>query len=67
MMTTEKRKGIKRKQPIPDTLYTKVPKLDPTIQSRMSPLAKALDRNLAGLQGSVLDAAILLVNMLESA
>ena len=67
MMTTEKRKGIKRKQPIPDTLFTKVPKLDPTIQSRMAPQAKVLDRNLAGLQGFVLDAAIPLVNILESA
>ena len=47
--STEKQKGIKRNQPIPNTHYTKVPKLDPTIQSRMSLLAKTLDRNLAGL------------------
>ena len=44
-MTTEKWKGIKRRQPIPDTPHTKVPKLNPTIQSRMTPQAKALDRN----------------------
>ena len=37
------------------------------IQSRMTPAAKAADRGLAGLQGLVLDAAIPLVNMLESA
>jgi len=30
----KKRNSIKRKQPIPDTPFTKVPKLDPTIQSR---------------------------------
>ena len=62
-----KRKSLKRKQPIPDTPFTKVPKLDPTIQSRMSPAAKATDRGIAGTQGYVLDAAVPLVNMLESA
>ena len=63
----QKRKSIKRKQPIPDTPFTKVPKLDPTIMSRMTPGAKSADRGLAGLQGCVLDAAVPLVNMLESA
>ena len=63
----EKKKEIKRKQPIPDTPYTKVPKLDPTIQSRMTPAAKTADKGLSGLQGLVLDAAVPLVNMLESA
>jgi len=63
----DKKKEIKRKQPIPDTPYTKVPKLDPTIQSRMTPAAKTADRGLSGLQGLVLDAAVPLVNMLESA
>ena len=67
MLLPKKRKSIKRKQPLPDTPFTKVPKLDPTIQSRMTPAAKTVDRNLAGLQGCVLDAAIPLVNMLESA
>ena len=33
----------------------------------MTPAAKTADRELAGLQGCVLDAAIPLVNMLESA
>ena len=46
-----KKKEIKRKQPIPDTPYTKVYKLDPTIQSRMTPAAKTADRGLSGLQG----------------
>ena len=41
--------------------------MDPTIQLRMSPSAKAVDRNLAGLQGFVLGAAIPLVNTMESA
>ena len=62
-----KKKSLKRKQPIPNTPFTKVPKLDPTIQSRMSPAAKATDRGIAGTQGYVLDAAVPLVNMLESA
>lgn len=60
-----KRKSIKRKQPIPDTLFTKVPKLIPTIQSRL-PAVKTVNRGL-GLQGYVLHAAILLINMLDSA
>ena len=42
-----------------------MPKLDPTIQSRLSPTIKTADRGLAGLQDYVLDAAIPLVNMLE--
>ena len=60
----DKRKDIQRKQPIPDTPYTKVPKLDSTIQSRMSATAKLTDRGLAGMQGYVLDAAVPLVNIL---
>ena len=63
----DKRKDIKRKQPIPDTPYTKVPKLDPTIQLRMSVTEKLTDRGLTGMQGYVLDAAVPLVNILESA
>ena len=66
-LSSQRRKTIKGKQPIPDTPHTKFPKLDPTIQSRMSPGTKAVDRNLAGLQGFVLDVAIPLVNMMESA
>ena len=62
-----KKKNIKRKYPVPDTPFTKVPKLDLTIQSRMTPAAKTADKNLAGMQGLILDAAIPLVNMLESA
>ena len=60
----KKRKSIKQKQPLPDTPFTK---LDPTLQSRMTPAAKTVDRSLAGLKGCVLDVAIPLVNMLESA
>ena len=63
----EKQKDIKRKQHIPDTPFTKVPKLDPTIQSRMSASAKLTDRGLSGMQGYVLDAAVPLVSILESA
>ena len=63
----KKRKSIKWKQPLPDTPLTNVLMLDPTIQSRMTPAAKTVDRNLAGLQGCVLDVAIPLVNMPESA
>ena len=63
----EKRKDIKKKQPIPDTLFTKVPKLDPTIQSRMSATAKHTDKGLSGMQGYVLDVTVPLVNLLESA
>ena len=63
----DKRKDIKRKQLILDTPFTKVPKLDPTIQSRMSASAKTTDWGLAGMQGYVLDAAVPLVNILESA
>ena len=66
-LETAKRKSIKKKQPTPDTPYTKVPKLDPTIQSRLTPVVKTADRGLAGLQGYVLDVASSLVNMLESA
>ena len=62
-----KRKDIKRKQPIPDIPFTKVPKLDSTIQSRMPASAKTTDRGQAGMQGYVLDAAVPLVNILESA
>jgi len=44
--------------------HTKVPKLDPTVQSRMTPAAK---NSRQRLQGFVLDAVVPLVNMLESA
>ena len=57
----DKRKDIKRKEPIPDTSFTKVPELDPTIQSRMSATAKLTDWGLAGMQGYVLYAAVPLV------
>ena len=59
--------AVKRKQPVPDTIYTKCPKLDPTIQSRLPKSAKDVDRNMACLQSYVLDAACPLVNLLESA
>jgi len=66
-LKSEKHKSIKRKQPIHDTPFTEVPKLDPIIQSRMLALTKMIDRSLAGMQGYVLDAAVPLVNILESA
>jgi len=46
---SKNRKTIKWKHPLPDTQFTKAPRMDPTIQSRMTPAAKAVDRNLAHL------------------
>ena len=63
----ERRRSLKRKQPIPDTPFTKCPKLDPTIQSRLPKPAKDADRNLAGIQTLVLDAAAPLLSTLEAA
>ena len=63
----ERRRSLKRKQPIPDTLFTKCPKLDPTIQSRLPKPAKDADRNLTRIQTLVLDAAAPLLNTLEAA
>ena len=45
-ITNNKRRGLKRKQLTPDTPYTKCPKLDPAIQSRLPKQAKDVDRNL---------------------
>ena len=58
---------VKRKQPIPDSVFTICPKLDPTVQSRLPKPAKDADREIARLQILVLDAAIPLVNVLEAA
>ena len=66
-MPNEKRHSIKRKQPVPDTPYTKCPKLDSTILSRLPRPAKDADRASARIQTLVLDAACPLINMLESA
>ena len=63
----ERRHSLKRKQPIPDTPFTKCPKLDPIIQSRLPKPAKDTDRNLARLQTLVLDTAAPLLSTLESA
>lgn len=63
----ERRRGLKRKQPTPDTPFTKCPKLDPAIQSRLPKTAKDADRNLARLQTLVLDAAAPLLSTLEAA
>jgi len=43
-----KKKEIEQKQPIPDTPSTKFPKLEPTIQSWMTPAAKTADKVLEG-------------------
>ena len=45
-----------RKQLIPDTPFTKCPKLDPTIQSRLPKPAKDADHNLVRLQTLLLNA-----------
>ena len=66
-MANEKRRSLKRKQPVPDTPYTKCPKLDSTIQSRLLKSAKDADRASARIQTLVLDAAAPLINILESA
>ena len=62
-----KRHSIKRKQPVPDTPYTKYPKLDSTILSKLPRPAKNADWTSTGIQTMVLDAACSLINMLESA
>ena len=66
-ISNERRRSLKRKQPIPDTPFTKCPKLDPTIQPRLPKPAKDADRNLARLQTLVLDAAAPLLSTLEAA
>ena len=66
-ISNERRRSLKRKQPIPDTPFTKCPKLDPTIQSRLPKPAKDADRNLARIQTLVLDAAAPLLSTLETA
>ena len=66
-MANEKCRSLKRKQPVPDTPYTKCPKLDSTIQSRLTKSAKDADRASAHIQTLVLDAAAPLINILESA
>ena len=66
-ISNERRRSLKRKQPIPDTPFTKCPKLDPTIQSRLPKPAKDADRNLARIQTLVLDAAAPLLSTLEAA
>ena len=66
-ISNEKRRSLKRKQPIPDTPFTKCPKLDPTIQSRFPKPTKDTNRNLARLQILVLDAAAPLLSTLEAA
>ena len=66
-ISNERQRSLKRKQPIPDTPFTKCPKLDPTIQSRLPKPAKDADRNLARIQTLVLDAAAPLLSTLEAA
>ena len=66
-ISNERRRSLKRKQPTPDTPFTKCPKLDPTIKSMLPKPAKNADRNLARLQTLVLDAAAPLLSTLEAA
>ena len=66
-LPNDKRRNIKRKQPVPDTPYTKCPKLDNTVQSKLPKPAKDADRASARIQTLVLDAATSLINILESA
>ena len=66
-MNNDKRRSVKRKQPVPDSVFTKCPKLDPPIMSKLPKTAKEADRSLARLQTLVLDAANPLVSVLESA
>ena len=63
-MANEKHRGLKRKQPVPDSPYTKCPKLDSTIQSRLPKSAKDDDGGSARIQTLVLDAAVSLINIL---
>jgi len=67
MLSSEKRKGVKRKFPHSDSVHTKCPKLDPAIKSRLPKQAKDADENLVRLQSKVLDVASPLVSLLESA
>ena len=62
-MVNEKRRSLKRKQPVPDT-HIKCPKLDSTIQSRLPKSAK--DANCASARIQTLVGAPL-INILESA
>ena len=62
-----KRRSVKRKQPVPDTVFTKFPKLDPSVMSKLPKTAKEADCSLARLEPLVLDAAKPLVSVLESA
>lgn len=64
---TKKHHSIKRKQLVPDTPYTKCPKLDSTVQSRLPKSAKDADCASAHIQTLVLDTATPLINILESA
>ena len=66
-MPNDKRRGVKRKQPVPDSVFIKCPKLDPSIMSKLLKMAKDADRCLARLQTLVLDAANPLVSVPESA
>ena len=52
---------------MPDTPFTKCPKMDSTMQSRLPKSAKDADRASARIQTLVLDAAPPLINILESA
>ena len=67
LLPNERRQGIKRKQPILDTSFTKCPKLDATILSRLPKTVKDADHNMVRLQTLTLDAASPLINLLESA
>ena len=49
-LPNDKRRNIKRKQPVPDTPYTKCPKLDNTVQSKLPKPAKDADRASARIQ-----------------
>ena len=66
-LPSDKRLGMKRKHPPPDSVHTKCPRLDPAIKSKLPKQAKDTDANLARIQARVLDAVNPLVNLLESA
>ena len=66
-MSNDKRRGVKRKRPVPDSVFAKCLKLDPLIMSKLPKMAKDTDHCLARLQTLVMDAANPLVSVLESA
>jgi len=55
IMPSKKQRGVKRMQPIPNSVFVKCPKLDPSISSKLPKTAKDTDWSLALLQTLVLD------------